>query len=209
MKLRTLPDGSLVLEERLTLLRWGALVLALALVAVLGHGAWVRGRLLPREAVGGGLGVMALVGLSAAVADREFRFNRALGRMTWTVRHLTRTRIGEVRFHEIEGVVLRSEVDTDNPSRPLHYTPLLETRAGTIPLSSFNSRDRKHCEEVAHAVAVVLGRPTESVKALAVEDLVAAGRLVDAITLVRKERGLDLSAAKSYVDSLRRRKPAA
>jgi len=209
MKLRTLSDGSLILDERLTLLRWGALVAAVALAATLGHAAWVRGRVLPREAVGGGLGLVALVTLAAVVADREFRFDRQVGRMRWTVRRLLRTTVGEVRFHEIEGVVLRSEVNTENPSRPLRYTPLLETRAGTISLSSFHSGDRKHCEELAHAVAVVLGRPAESVKAPTVEDLVAAGRLVDAVTLARQERGLDLAAAKSFVDALRRRKSAA
>ena len=209
MKHRTLADGSLVVEERLTLLRWGAVLSALALVAILGTIAFERGRILPREAIGGGLGLIALMGLAALVADREFRFDRSVGRMRWTVRRLTRTRIGEVRFHEIEGVTLRSEVDTEHPQRALRYTPLLETHGGSFPLSSFQSGDRQQWEDVAHAVAVVLGRPTESLRPLTVEDLVASGRVIEAIALARRERGLDLTAAKALVDSMRRPRRAA
>lgn len=203
MKTDALADGSLILDERLTFLRWGAVAGALGVVAVLGFTAWTHGGLTPKQILGGAAGFLALMGLAALVADRAFRFERPLGRVTWTVRRLFGTRAGSIPFSDVERIVLRSEVDTEIRSRPLRYTPMLVTRSGGMPLTSFLSSDKDACERLVRDILAAMGREGEAVGTAGIEDLVAAGRIVDAVVLARREKGLDLTAAKAHVDSLR------
>ena len=203
MKIRTLENGTLVLEERLTLLRWGAGTGALALVAVLAQTAIVRGALTTRELLGCCLGLAGLFALAALVADRTFRFERFRSRVQWTVRRLFVTRTGELPFEDVIRVTLRASVDTESRTRRVNYQPILLTRAGDLPLSSFHSLDPGDSASLARTIGEILGRPLEAPREATVEELVAAHRTIEAVAHVRRERGLDLTAAKAVVDSVR------
>jgi len=210
VKIRTLDDGTLALDERLTWLRWATAIGAMALVAVFVFSAEVRGSLTLREYAGGAAGFLALLGLSSAVADRSFRFERASGTVRWRVQRLFSTRTGEAPFADVERVLLRTSTDGDDRHHVVRYQPILVTRAGQLPLSSFHGSNAADCEVVARAVSEALGRNYEAPREATIEELVAAGHILEAVRRVRHTSAvkggvpMGLAEAKAIVDGYRR-----
>ena len=209
MKVRTLEDGTLVLDERLTLLRWGAVTGAVTLVAVFTQTAIVRGPLTSRDILGAATGLIALMTLAACVTDRSFRFDRASGRMRWEIRRLFGAHSGDVPFSDVFRVTLHTSVAVDTQSRRVNYQPFLSTGAGELPLSSFHRLDPGACEALTRAISDTIGRPLDAPRAATVEELVATDRVIEAVTKVRRERGLDLAGARAVVDAIRLARRAA
>lgn len=192
------------------LLRCGTVAGAIALVAVFVWIASSRGYLTGRELFGGTAGFLALLALASAVADRSFRFEPSRGRVLWTVRRLFRSRYGEVAFGDVLHVSLRETVDTDERPHRVSYQPILETTAGSLPLSSFHASNAAESEALARAICTAMNRTYEPPREATIEELVAAGRIVDAVKRVRREaearaREIGLAEARGIVDEVRAR----
>ena len=206
MTIRTLDDGTLVVEERLTLLRFGTAIGALALVAVLVFQYRERG-LAPRDIAGGVAGFAVLTALAAWFPDRSFRFEPQCQRLSWSEHRLFGTRGGEVPFADVLRVSRREDLDTDSRTRRVECQPLLVTRTRTIPLSSTMSIASGDWDALSAAIARVLGRE-DVVAPSTPESLAAEGRMIEAVALTRRRaieagRPMSLGEAKATVDRLR------
>lgn len=208
MKIRILEDGTLALDERMMLVRGGAVAGAMALVALFAWTANARGDLTGREMVGGTAGLLGLIALASAVTDRSFRFQRTEGRVLWTVRRLFSTRYGEVAFDDVRGVVLRESVDADQVPQRISYQPMLDTQTGQLPLSSFHGTNAADSEVLSRAIHDALGRAYAAPREATLEELIAADRVIDAVKRVRRDaarsgRIMGLAEAKAIVDGYR------
>ena len=134
----------------------------------------------------------------------DFVFDAGTRRLTWTRRVGFIRRSGQLRFEEIEHVVIRSALgsDSDAPSRRI----VLLTRKGELPLSASYSPSDAY-EEDAESLRNFLGGTQGWTQAdpvsASIDALVAAGRDVDAIRELRLARGMSLTEARAEVDRVR------
>ena len=117
-----------------------------------------------RRVPGGTAGLLGLLALASAVADRSFRFEPSRGRVLWTVRRLFSTRYGEVSFDDVLHVSLRTTTDADQRHRIVRYQPMLVTRFGQMPLSSLHRANAEDGEALSRAISEALGRTFEPVR---------------------------------------------
>lgn len=153
------PDGSLVISDHMTFLRWGSLlagVLLGATLLVLQVGMALDDT---RSLWAGGWVAALSLALAACVPDRTFVFEPALGRLTWTVRRLIGSAGGVLPLTDIREVTLQTDRDTDSKVRGLSYRVVLETSAGAMPLSSRREFDRDACERVAGRIRAMTPGP--------------------------------------------------
>ena len=207
MILEQRPDRGLVIHESFRFLRAGSVVCA-ALAAVVGGFLWIQSPDILRETKGIGWGAVA-VGLFCAVGlavdDRRFVFDAPRRTVTWHRRNAFRSCGGEIHFAQIRDVVITTEhASDDGGSRgAVRHGVALVTTSGTVPLTSTFGRDPREFQRVADAALDVLASQG-NVARPGVEQLVAAGRIIDAVAWLRRERGLDLAAARAVIEELKR-----
>jgi hypothetical protein len=164
----------------------------------------------PRDATRVGLGLLgALVpfALAALLERTVFDFDVTQRRLRWSRRNLFRALGGELPFDDIRDVVLRTRLETDSDTRlrvvhRLHRVAL-GTTAGEILLSNAWSGDERTQARVADAIRGVLGKSAAPPVEDSVEDMVAAGAIVDAVRLARERLGLSLAEATDRVNEMR------
>lgn len=161
MNTRSLPDGSLAIDERWTLLRTacaaGAVLLPMLLVlAEAGNDAIRYGRI-----AGGVLGAMLLLLIAAIVEDRHFVFDAARRVLTWKQRNWFRSRAGHLSFGAIRDVLVTAQRSRDDDSSvdrsSIKYSCVLVTDSGQMPLTSTFGYVRSDYELLAAAVRAVIG----------------------------------------------------
>jgi hypothetical protein len=197
------PDGALLIREnpiglRLLLIALGAAVVAAVTLQE------------PRDDTRlllGGLGALLPFAGAAGLERVEFRFDVAQRRLRWRRRNLFRGRAGEVAFDEISQVAVRVRHERNSESRSAREVPsfyvVLLTRAGELRLSNRIYADESGPSRIASEIAAALGQHPRAAAAETVEQLAAAGEVIEAIKLARRERGLGLAEAKQLVDRLR------
>jgi hypothetical protein len=205
VSVQTLPDGSLEIRESFRILR--LLCLACALIALLlfilmfggGYGESAK-------AGWAALGVAVLCLAGMVVNDRSFRFDATSRMVTWRQENLFRAKHGRIPFADVRDVVVVGERSRDHDNAvggyATKYGAALVTAAGNIPLSSHHSRREQDFRELAERVREVLGMPMQSQEDEAAR-LVAAGRMIDAVALIRKRDGVDLATARAAAERLR------
>jgi hypothetical protein len=205
MRTEKLPNGSLVIQERWTLLRATCASAAFLLPVVVFLAASVEGSLGWQRLVGSALGSMLLLAIAAIVEDRRFVFDPSTRTMTWEQRNWFRSRGARLPFSDIKDVVvpLSRETDLESSRRRNHYTAMLVTTTGQIPLTATSSIRKQEYVDLADAVLAVLSRPhAEPAGETEIDRLVAAGYTIDAIALVRAQKGLGLAEARALVDKI-------
>lgn len=204
MQLEETAEGTLVARSS----RWvPPLMLALGL-AVIAAVALAR----PFDAVRfalGCLGAAIPLALFAGIDRSRFEFDRVRRVLRWRRRNLLRELAGELGFEGITSVRMlsREEVDTDSTPRRRHsvHCVVLQTRdGGSLALGNAWSGDERGERAVAERIAAFVGVPAET-GPCSVEDLVRAGRRLDAVKQARTELGLGLGEAKLHVDRLAER----
>ncbi|TWO79572.1 hypothetical protein CBW56_14250 [Denitratisoma oestradiolicum] len=130
----------------------------------------------------------------------DFVFDAGTRRLAWSRRVGLRHRSGMVPFEEIEQVVVRTVLGGDAvaPSQRL----VLLTRAGELPLTASYTPGDEH-EANAERLRAFLGRSQGDAFSASVENLVSAGRDMDAIRELRLARGISLSEAHDEVARIR------
>jgi hypothetical protein len=156
-----------------------------------------------RTLLAGGLVSVLALSLAAFVPDRTFVFEPALGRMTWARKRLIGSRRGTTPLTDIRDVTLQVDQDNDPRRRLLSYRVVLVTREGSMPLSSGREFDREVCERLVARIRE-LSRDPRSSPASTIASLAAAGQIIDAVILARRDRGMGLAEARDYVESLRK-----
>ncbi len=160
-------------------------------------------------------GTERLIGLLAAAATcssvaivfletAAFEFVRSTRTITWRRRWALRQRSGSIAFADVESVMAERPMGDDGtPSRRIIFRT---TDGVTIPLTvGYQPDPDDQVLKIADRVRAFLGQSSEQAHVQEVERLVASGRKVDAIRLLREEQGLGLTEAKQRVDELDRR----
>jgi hypothetical protein len=205
MRTEKLPNGSLVIQERWTLLRATCASAAFLLPVVVFLAASVEGSLGWQRLVGSALGSMLLLAIAAIVQDRRFVFDPSTRTMTWEQRNWFRSRGARLPFSDIKDVVVpfSRETDLESNRRRNHYTAMLVTTTGQIPLTATSSMRKQEYVDLADAVLAILSRPHEQSAGAEIDRLIAAGRTIDAIALVRAQQGLGLAEARALVETIK------
>jgi hypothetical protein len=183
------------------------LVFAALFLAVAGFDVFfgVRGtdRLLGLLASAGTCVLIALVFLETAC----FRFGGAMKTVTWRRRWGLRERSGSIPFASIQSVLVERPIGDDGtPSRRI----TLKTNDGAIiPITVGYRPDADGAiMQIAGRIRAMLGHDAAQTHYGHIEALVAEGKVVEAIRVLREEERLSLVEAKQRVDALvRARKP--
>jgi hypothetical protein len=194
----------LVLENpvrlRLLLIAFGAAVLA---------GIWLQESMDVARACFGVLAALLPLAGAALLERVRFEFDLAQQRLRWRRSSLFRTRSGELAFGEITEVALRVRRERSSTSPgarevPAYYVALV-TGAGELRLSDRMYADEREQAEIADAIRQAVAKPARTVAAAeeTVEQLAAAGEVIEAIKLARQQQGLGLAEAKQLVERLR------
>ena len=150
--------GVTVIEERFTLLRWGALAGGVALdgLAVLARqsGTLAGSQFIVALSLGA-----ALVFWGIVMPGLRIEFDRTLRQIRWRSRSLLKTVNETLPFHEIEDIVVRVKRDRSEGSRRYHdeYQLFLIAGARELPLSRTYSLNLNECERQAAALLELLG----------------------------------------------------
>ena len=161
----------------------------------------------------GARGTERLVGLLGAAVtvlvvfvfleDAWFRFSRDSRIVTWRRRWALRQRSGSLPFASIQSVRVERPIGDDGtPSRRI----TLRTTAGEeIPITVGYRPDADGTVlQIASRIRGLLGHDADATHMQNVRALIAGGRIIDAIRVLREEEGLSLLEAKRRVDDLTR-----
>jgi hypothetical protein len=205
MRVEQEPGGPLLISADPVWLRALLVGLGAAVLAAV----WLQEPREPARVLLGGLGSLLPLGGAALLERVRFELDVAQRRLRWRRASLLRRRSGELAFSEISDVAVRvrHERDSDRPLArevPWYYVVLV-TAAGELRLSDRTYRDEAGQRRIADAIRRALGLPALAAPPLAesVEQLAAAGEVIEAIKLARRQRGLGLAEAKALVDRLR------
>ena len=153
-----------------------------------------------------GLLASAVTCLLVAVVFLEtacFRFGRAMKTVTWRRRWGLRERSGSIPFASIQAVLIERPIGDDGtPSRRI----TLKTSDGAIiPITVGYRPDADgSVMQIAGRIRVLLGHDAAPTHHSHVVALVASGKVVEAIRVLREEERLSLVEAKQRVDALMR-----
>lgn len=125
-------------------------------------------------------------------------FDRAERRILWSKQSLLSARKGEIPFAAVERLL----IDTTRSETAISTARLI-LRAGpeTLPLTAYYSRSRAEWLPVKRRIEQILGLPQGSLED-DLRALKAQGQVIEAVKLLRQERGLGLREAKEEVDRL-------
>jgi len=204
MKFEQAADGTLVVTydgRGLTKLMLAATVL---FVGVAGYDVFVgvRGtdRLIRLLASAATCFVISIVFLETA----RFEFSRPTRIVTWRRRWGLRQRSGTMAFGAIQSVMVERPIGDDGtPSRRINLRMM---DGATVPLTvGYRPDSDGEILRAAGKIRVVLGHKAEETRSDDVASLIAAGKTIDAIKILREAEGLSLTDAKQRVDELRRK----
>ncbi len=202
MRVEREGPGVIVIRERWTVMRLAFLAgaaLVPGLLALCPAGACSA-----RE-WGGGLVLAAVLGaIGFLVEDQEVRFDPGARRVAWLRRRVVGARTDHIPFADIRDVLVRPETTRDAGDRRAHTTWWLELVTSTTT-HRLTRQGAFHAEEFATVAALlraVLGLPAPQPDAIA--RLAAAGHVLEAVALARREQGLSLEDATAMVEQLRR-----
>jgi hypothetical protein len=204
MNIEDTPDGSL----RVTYDGRGLTKVMLAATAlfagVAGYDVFVGARGTDRL-----IGLLASAATCLAIAilfleTADFEFSRPTHLVLWRRRWALRERSGSIPFSEIQSVTVERPLgDTGTPSRRV----VLKTRDGAVvPLTvGYRPDSDDAILKTAERIRALLGHDAAVTARQDVDDLIAAGKTIEAIRVLREREGLSLGDAKQRVEELRQK----
>jgi hypothetical protein len=213
MKAEEVADGTLVVSHDGSPLAKFMLGFMLLFLGTAGYDALFGTR--GAERLIGLLGASATC-LVVAIAFHEtarFEFSRPTHLVTWRRRRGFRERSGTMPFGGIQSVMVERPLgDEGTPSRRIN---LRTVDGAEIPLTvGYQTDSDGAILKTADQIRALLGHKAEELRSsdqrhLAdVSTLVAAGRMIEAIKVMREAEGISLTDAKQLVDQLHRQSAA-
>jgi hypothetical protein len=202
MKADEAPDGTLVVSYDGSALTKVLLAVAAMFLGLAGYDTLLgtRGtdRVFGLVASAGGLAGAGLMFLEWT----RFEFAPATRTVTWQRRWALRRRQGALAFGDIGAVLAERPIGDDGtPSRRI----VLKATGGDVPITvGYQADPDGEVVAIADRIRGLLGQrvdpPVDDVRQLA-----EAGRLIDAIRVLREREGLSLTEAKQRLEELTRR----
>jgi hypothetical protein len=194
-------DGTILVTYDGTRLTWLMLANGVVCLATAGYDVFIGARGAGRLA-----GLLSAAGtclLVAIILLERARFEFASGTRvaTWRRRWALRHDSGSIPFGSIQRVLVERPIGDDGtPSRRI----VLKTMTGEeIPVTVGYRPDADGAVlHIANRIRVLLGHDSDATHMLNVRALIAAGKTIDAIRLLREEEGLSLTDAKRRIEEL-------
>jgi hypothetical protein len=192
-------DGTILVTYDSTRLTWLMLAVGGVCLATAGYDVFIGSRGTDRLA-----GLLGAAGTCLLVAivflERAwFQFAPATRIVTWRRRWALRQRSGSIPFGSVQSVLVERPIGDDGtPSRRI----VLKAIAGEdIPMTVGYRPDADGAVlHIASRIRALLGHGTTHLDN--VRALVAAGKIIDAIRILREEEGLSLLDAKRRIEEL-------
>ena len=130
-----------------------------------------------------------------------FQFVPATRIVTWRRRWALRQRSGSIPFGSVQSVLVERRIGDDGtPSRRI----VLKTATGDdIPMTVGYRPDADGAVlHIASRIRMLLGQGSDATHMPNVRALIAAGKTIDAIRILREEEGLSLLDAKRRIEEL-------
>lgn len=146
----------------------------------------------------------ATTGLLVAMVFLErawFEFSPVTRIVTWRRRWALQQRSGTMPFNSIQSVLVERPIgDEGTPSRRV---TLRTTSGDEIPMTvGYRPDGDDAIVRIAERIRVVLGHEANTTHIDAVKTLIAAGRQIEAIKMLRESEGLTLTEAKQRVERI-------
>ena len=194
-------DGTILVTYDSTRLTWLMLAVGGVCLATAGYDVFIGSRGTDRLA-----GLLGAAGTCLLVAivflERAwFQFALATRIVTWRRRWALRQRSGSIPFGAVQSVLVERPIGDDGtPSRRI----VLKTIAGEdIPMTVGYRPDADGAVvHIASRIRVILGHDSRATHVDNVLTLMAAGKTIDAIRILREEEGLSLLDAKRRIEEL-------
>lgn len=194
-------DGTILVTYDSTKLTWLMVAAAAVCLAVGGYDVFIGVRGTDRM-----LGLFGAAGTCLLVAivflERSwFQFSPATRIVVWRRRWALRERSGRTPFNAIQSVLVERPMGDDGtPSRRI----VLKTLDGDIPITvGYRSDADGAVLHIATRIRAILGHDTGASHLVNVQALIAAGKTIEAIRVLREEEGVSLVDAKRRVEELR------
>lgn len=205
--MQKLNDGSLVIEEGWPVLRAACVIGGILIPAAILWGEYQSGVFRATRLGGALLGAVLPLWVAAVISDLSFRFDARRRVLVWCRRNGFGARGGELPFSEIRDVLVAEERSRDDENTvggyTVRYSALLVTSGGNLALTGTHSSSREDYDDIAAAIrALVHGTVPAVAQSDEVTRLVAAGRLIDAVSVLRAQQGLGLTEARMAVDEI-------
>lgn len=205
--MQKLNDGTLIIEEGWPVLRAACVIGGLLIPAAILWGEYQSGTFRATRMGGALLGAVLLLWVAAVISDLSFRFDAQRRALVWRRRNGFGTRGGEVPFSEIRDVLVTEERSRDDENTvggyTVRYSALLVTSSGNLALTSTHSSNRADYDDIAATIrALVLGPVPAVAQDDAATRLVAAGRIIDAVSVLRVQQGLGLAEAHARIKEI-------
>jgi hypothetical protein len=194
-------SGATVVSYDSTALTKAMVAASAVLLAVAAYDLFIGSR--GTERLVGLIGASATCFLVAIVFLEQawFRFAPDVRIVTWRRRWALKQRSGSIAFDAIQTVLVERPMgDEGTPSRRI----LLKTTSGeAIPMTVGYRPDADGAVlRIASRIRGLLGHDGDATHLQNVKALIAAGRVIDAIRVLREEEGLSLLDAKRRVEKI-------
>ena len=193
-------DGTIVVTYDSTRLTWLLVAAAAVCLLVAGYDVFIGARGTERLlGLFGGAGTCLLVAI-VFLERASFHFSPATRIVTWRRRWALRDRSGRTPFNAIQSVLVERPIGDDGtPSRRI----VLKTMEGDIPITVGYRPDGDGAVlHIASRLRGMLGHDTGASHLINVQALIAAGKTIEAIRVLREEERLSLVDAKRRVEEL-------
>jgi len=193
-------DGTILVTYDSTRLTGLMLAAGIACLAVAAYDVFVGERGTDRlVGLCGAAATCLLVGL-VFLERASFQFTPGTRVVTWRRRWALRQQSGSTPFNAIQSVLVERPMGDDGtPSRRI----VLKTVAGDIPVTVGYRPDADGAVlHIAARIRTLLGHDSDATHVDNVRALIAAGKTIEAIRVLREEEGLSLVDAKRRIEDL-------
>ena len=194
-------DGTILVTYDSTRLSWLMLAVGALCLAIAGYDVFIGPRGTDRLAsLLGAAGTCLLVAI-VFLERAWFQFASATRIVMWRRRWALRQRSGSIPFGSVQSVLVERPIGDDGtPSRRI----VLKTTAGEdIPMTVGYRPDADGAVlHIASRIRALLGHDSGATHVHNVQALIAAGKTIDAIRILREEEGLSLLDAKRRIEEL-------
>jgi hypothetical protein len=140
----------------------------------------------------------------ATFEKATFEFNTTTQIVLWKRKRIWSQRSGGILFSSIRDIGVQGMVGDCN--RPLSRRVVIFTDSEQIPIRiAYMPDNNSECLKIAEQLKQFIGKPTTDMVTDNVRELALSGQKMDAIRLVRKERGISLEEAIRLVDNINKK----
>lgn len=129
-----------------------------------------------------------------------FNFNKISKQLIWKRKRFFKVNEGIVSFSNIKNVVLQNSMSGDStPNTRI----MISTDEQQIPLTSSYIGDDNLCIKIAKKIRQAVNHPDRDLVIESVEEMIRNGQDMEAIRLLRIEKGLSLVEAKEEIQRIK------